>query len=60
MVNKGSIYRLGGADPRSGVERLAGVVNRAVQPKALKKQARTYSDSPTTMAVNRRAAARKK
>lgn len=47
------IYRIGGSDPRTGMERLAGLVGRAISPD--KKQNRRYDDSPERMASNRRA-----
>ena len=46
------LYRMGGSDPRSGTERLAGVVNRSVASKAVKKQDRRWDDSPSKMARN--------
>lgn len=54
--SKERIHRVGLGDPRSGMERLAGVINRGVQPKSLKKQDRRYDDSPSKMARNRAAA----
>lgn len=48
------IYRQGLADPRSGSERLAGTVNRAVQVDR-KSPVRRYDDSPAVMAKNRAA-----
>lgn len=52
------IYKLGGADPRRPAERIAGMINRAAQPKAIRQQNRQWDDSPTKMAKNRAAAAR--
>lgn len=52
------IYRLGGSDPRTGMERLAGLVGRAVSPD--KKQNRRYDDSPERRASNLRATEKRK
>jgi hypothetical protein len=49
------VKRLTLADPRTGTERLMGLVSRAASPD--KKQNRRYHDSPTTMAANRRKSA---
>lgn len=51
------IYRMGGSDPRSGVERLLGAVNRAAQPRAIRRQGRRYDDDEATRARYREAAA---
>lgn len=50
------LHRIGLADPRTGRERLAGVINRAVQPASVRRQDRRYDDSPSKMARNVRAA----
>ena len=46
------IYRAGLADPRSGVERAAGLVNRALSGNR-KSPGRAYDDSPSQMAKAR-------
>jgi hypothetical protein len=46
-------YKLGMADPRQLPERVAAIVNRAFSEK--KNQPRNYDDSPTKMAINRKA-----
>lgn len=51
------IHRMGGSDPRSGVERLVGAINRAAQPRAIKKQHRRYDDDDATRARHKEAAA---
>ena len=50
---KERIKRLTLADPRSGTERLMGLVSRAISPD--KGQARKYDDTPERMATNKRA-----
>lgn len=50
---KEQIYRQGMADPRTGPERIAGLVNRAAQVDR-KAPVRRYDDSPATMAKNRK------
>lgn len=57
MAGKERIRRLGGSDPRTGAERLAGVINRGAQPKPVREQHRTYEDSPSRMKRNKDAAA---
>jgi len=52
--DKENIYRMGMADPRTGPERLAGVVNRVVQGYR-NAPIRSYDDSPTQMAITRKA-----
>lgn len=49
------IYKVGGADPRSGAERLYGLVNKGLS--GIKGQNRQYDDDPTTMAKNKKKAA---
>lgn len=44
------LYKLGGSDPRSGAERLAGVLNRGVSSRAVKTQNRRWDDSAATRA----------
>ena len=53
-VDKERVYRSGMADPRSGAERIAGMINRVASGNR-KAPVRQYDDSPTTMAKNRRA-----
>lgn len=53
-AEKESVYRAGMADPRSGVERISGLINRVASGNR-KAPVRRYDDSPTTMAKNRRA-----
>ena len=55
---KERIYRVGLADPRTGPERIAGLVNRAVTV-GRKAPVRSYDDSPSVMA-RKKAATRKK
>lgn len=55
---KERIYKAGLGDPRTGPERIAGVVNRALSGNR-KAPGRAYDDSPTVMARNK-AASRKK
>lgn len=50
--SKERIYRVGLADPRTGAERLAGLVNRAVSGNR-KAPVRQYDDSAAVMAKNR-------
>lgn len=52
------VYKLGLADPRTGPERVAGTVNRAVQVDR-KSPVRRYDDSPAVMAKNRAAVKRR-
>lgn len=52
MPKRERIHRVGLGDPRTGRERIAGVINRAVQPKGIRDQNRRYDDSPTKMAKN--------
>lgn len=59
MAQKEKVYRLGLADPRSGAERVAGAINRVASGNR-KAPVRKYDDSPTTMAKNRAASAKKK
>lgn len=51
------VYRMGGSDPRSGAERLLGAINRAAQPKAIRRQGRRYDDDEATRARHKAAAA---
>lgn len=44
---KERVYKSGLADPRSGAERVAGLINRAATGN---KAVRRYDDSPTQMA----------
>lgn len=53
---KEKIYKLGGSDPRSGMERLAGLVNRVASGNR-KSPVRKWDDSPTQMAQKRKASA---
>ncbi len=52
MAEKERVYRLGMADPRSGPERIMGMVNKAFANKVAKKQHRSYDDSPEQMRKN--------
>lgn len=52
MAGKSRHYKAGGSDPRSGVERLAGLINRGVSSKAIKSQDRKYDDSHAKRAKN--------
>jgi hypothetical protein len=49
---KERIYRMGLADPRSGSERVVGLINRVVTGQG-KAPVRQYDDSPTQMAKNK-------
>lgn len=51
------IYRLGGSDPRTGAERLAGMINRAAQPRETRSQRRRYDDDEATRARHKAASA---
>lgn len=51
---KERVYKAGLADPRSGSERIAGLVNRVASGNR-KSPVRQYDDSPTQMAKNRTA-----
>ncbi len=53
---KEKIYKLGMADPRSGAERIAGMVNRVASGNR-KSPVRNYDDSPAQMAAKRKASA---
>lgn len=55
---KERIYKQGLADPRSGAERAAGLVNRALSGNR-KAPGRAYDDSPAQMARNKAASRRK-
>lgn len=46
---KERIYKAGGSDPRTGSERVAGLVNRALTGQR-KAPGRSYDDSPSQMA----------
>lgn len=52
--DKERVYKVGLADPRSGKERLAGLVNRALSGNR-KSPGRAYDDSPSQMAKKRSA-----
>jgi hypothetical protein len=54
---KEQIYRQGLGDPRTGPERIAGLVNRAAQGSPA---VRRYDDSPADMAKNLKKSAKKK
>lgn len=56
MAKKEKMSRLGLADPRSGGERLAGLINRVASGNR-KSPVRKYDDSPTVMAQKRKASA---
>lgn len=51
------IYRLGGSDPRTGAERLAGAINRVAQPRETRSQRRRYDDDEATRARHKAASA---
>lgn len=53
-VGKERVYRAGMADPRSGPERIAGMINRVASGNR-KAPVRQYDDSPSKMAKNRKA-----
>lgn len=55
---KEKVYKAGLADPRTGGERIAGLVNRALSGNR-KSPGRSYDDSPAQVARNK-AASRKK
>jgi hypothetical protein len=57
MAAKERTYKAGGSDPRTGPERLAGVINKGLARSALKKQDRNYDDTPAKMAKNVKLAA---
>lgn len=52
-----TIYRMGGSDPRTGAERLAGMINRAAQPRETRTQHRRYDDDEATRARHKAASA---
>jgi len=53
---KEKMSRLGLADPRSGAERVAGLVNRVASGNR-KSPVRKYDDTPAQMAAKRKASA---
>lgn len=56
MAKKEKIYKAGLADPRSGGERLAGLINRVASGNR-KSPVRLWDDTPTQMAQKRKASA---
>lgn len=46
------IFKQGLADPRTGPERIIGLVNKALASPTTKKQGRRYDDSPSKRARN--------
>lgn len=53
------VHRLTGADPRTGEERIAAVINKVMSGNK-DEPARHWDDSPTTAAVKKRETAKRK
>lgn len=57
MAKRGErIYKMGGADPRSGEEKFLALINRMAQPKLIRQQNRRWDDSDAKLAADDRAA----